>query len=316
MLARENALSSWIEAFDPQEPGPVFDCVVWHDGGGWRAVIDTDEDGDLGNETVLRPYGVAQETGLFAGQTASRYAVQVYDDGRILSIVTVVGSHGTHVAGIAAAYFPDEPARNGIAPGARILSVKIGDARLGSSSDRTGYLRALAARAQYKVDLMNMSFGGAEAFQDGNSVSNRVIRRLIQDYGVTAFISVGNNGPALSTLGAPGDTPEAIGVGAYVSAEMAAALYAAPAGSGATTFGFSSRGPAKSGHLGVSILGPGAAFAPVSFDSLARSDMKDGTSMSLPAVAGLGALLISGAKQAGLVVSPARIKAARCRSYA
>lgn len=310
LLARETLFDGWLEGFDPVEQDPVFDCVVWHDGTGWRVIVDTDADGNLRNEKMLRPYGVAQETGLFAGQTGGRFAVQVYDGGRVLSIVAVTGSHGTHVAGIAAAHFPEDPARNGIAPGARILSVKIGDTRMGSSSDGTGYLRALAACVQYKVDVMNMSFGGADAFQDGNNASNRIMRRLVQDYGVIAFLSAGNNGPALSTVGSPGDTPEVISVGAYVSKDMAAALYAAPEGSAATAFGFSSRGPTKSGHLGVSILGPGAAFAPVAFDSLNRTQMMNGTSMSSPSVAGVGALLVSGAKQAGLKTSPARIKAA------
>jgi len=309
-LARESLFDSLVSAFDPLDPEPVFDCVVWQDGTSWRVVLDTNEDGDLRDEKVLRPFGLAQETGLFGGQTGSRYAVQVYDEGRVLSIVTVVGSHGTHVAGIAAANFPGEPARNGIAPGARILSVKIGDTRLGSSADGTGYLRALAACAQYRVDLMNMSFGGPGDYQNGNDRANRIIRRLVQDYGVTAFLSVGNAGPALSTLGSPGDTPEAIGVGAFVSKEMAASLYAAPTGSAQTAYGFTSRGPAKAGHLGVDILGPGGAIAPVAFDSLSRSQLMNGTSMSSPSVAGVGALLISGAKQAGLKHSPARIKAA------
>jgi tripeptidyl-peptidase-2 len=309
-LARETQLDALIEGFDPLDPEPHFDCVVWNDGQGWRVLIDTDEDGDLGNETVLRPYGIARETGLFAGQTGSRFAVQVYDEGRLLSIVTVIGSHGTHVAGIASAHFPGEPARNGIAPGAQIVSVKIGDTRMGGSADGTAYLRALAACVQHKVDLMNMSFGGPSEYQDGNDTGNRFVRRLVQDYGVTAFISVGNSGPALSTIGSPGNTPEVIGVGAYVSKEMASALYAAPAGSAETTYGFTSRGPTKAGGLGVDILGPGGAIAPVAFDSLSRTQLMNGTSMSSPSLAGVGALLVSGAKQAGLKTSPARIKAA------
>ena len=81
-------------------------------------------------------------------------SVNVYESGDVVEIVSACSSHGTHVASIAAAHFPDEPQKNGVAPGAQIISISIGDSRLSSMETGTAMARAcmhLMKAEHYKV---------------------------------------------------------------------------------------------------------------------------------------------------------------------
>lgn len=66
--------------------------------------------------------------------------------------------------GITAAHFPDDPDANGVAPGAQIISCKVGDSRLGSMETGTGLMRGLVAVLQHKADIINMSYGEPTAY--------------------------------------------------------------------------------------------------------------------------------------------------------
>tara|TARA_Y100001934_G_scaffold270920_1_gene356603 strand:+ start:1851 stop:5675 length:3825 start_codon:yes stop_codon:yes gene_type:complete len=308
LVERVNQLKSLQSKYD--DPGPIYDCVVFNDGKVWRAVIDTDEDGDLTDEKAMTDFKTEREYSTFSRLDLLNYAVNIYDNGDLLSIVADCGDHGTHVAGIVAGNYPKQPELNGIAPGAQIISVKIGDTRIGSSSLGTGETRGIIATLQNRCDLVNMSYGG-DTYHPNKDRSARLISELVNKHGVIFVASAGNNGPALSTVGSPGGTTSAIiGVGAHVSEEMARVQYSLRDGAPAQNYTWSSRGPTFDGDLGVDITAPGGAIAPVSNWTLQRNALKNGTSMSSPNACGAIALLLSAAKAENIRYSPARIRRA------
>lgn len=88
--------------------------------------------GALAAAPALTDFDLERSWSTFSAYDACNFAVHLYDDGDVVSLVVDAGAHGTHVAGIAAAYHPTAPELNGVAPGAQIISCKIGDTRLGS----------------------------------------------------------------------------------------------------------------------------------------------------------------------------------------
>jgi tripeptidyl-peptidase-2 len=299
---------AWQKSWE--DPGPLLDCVVFHDGERWRAAIDTDEDGDLGEETLLTNFRDERRYGTFGPDALLNFALNIFENGKLLSIVVDSGTHGTHVAGIIAAHFPDQPELNGIAPGAQIVSVKIGDTRLGGMETAVGFVRGLAAVRALRCDIINLSYGEPTSTPNRGRLPD-LISEIVNEDGVVFVASAGNDGPALSTTGAPGATTSAIiGIGAYVSPAMMAVAYSMREALPETQYTFSSRGPSPDGAWGVSVSAPGGAIAPVPNWTLQRSQLMAGTSMAAPNAAGGVALILSGLKAANLPYSPASIRRA------
>ena len=85
-------LNSMVESYE--DHGPLMDVVMFHQGGTWKAVIDLDADGDLSTATPMAPFAVNRDVGELRFGSAVTFCVQVYDEGKTLSIVTDAGSHG------------------------------------------------------------------------------------------------------------------------------------------------------------------------------------------------------------------------------
>ena len=322
-----------------EDPGPVYDCVTFHDGSRWRAVIDTDEDGDLTDEKVLTNFRQERQYATFGNEMLVNFSVNIYDEGKLLSIVTNSSSHGTHVAGIVAAHNSRLPERNGIAPGAQIVSVKIGDTRLDSMETGAGLLRGFEAVKANKCHLINMSYG-EPSFSPNQGRLIQLFDQLIQEENVVFVASAGNAGPALFTVGSPGGTTSSIlGIGAYLSPSMMSTQYALPVGalpvanlqsepilqakqqahsamslfshsvpSNGIPYTWTSRGPTTDGDLGVDLFAPGGAIAPVPLATLAGYRQAHGTSMASPNACGNIALLLSAMKAEGKLYSPSSLK--------
>jgi tripeptidyl-peptidase-2 len=237
-----------------------YDVVVFHDGQDYRAVLDLCQNGDLTSVKPLADYKLYREYDYFDHADEVTFNAKFYDDGKLLSIVCSAGSHATHVAAIASAYFPNDPVLNGVAPSSQIVSIKIGDTRLGSMETKSALKRSIVAMIDNNVHLANLSYGEDAAFHNkGTWIKS--LQDSIEKHNIVFVSSAGNAGPNICTVGAPGGTSSSvISVGAYATASMIKAEYALLNQVNETPFTWSSRGPTLDGEKGVTVYAPGGYF--------------------------------------------------------
>ena len=132
-----------------------------------------------------------------------------------------------------------------------------------------------------------------------------MVNDLVWKHGIIFISSAGNDGPCLSTAGAPQVAADSIvGIGAVCTPQMVISEYGLPDSPTANTYTWSSRGPSSDGALGVKICAPGGAIAPIPKYNLSKNTLMNGTSMSSPNAAGNTALLLSALKQNKVSYTP------------
>lgn len=294
-----------------------FGLVAFKTKEGWLAYVDLDGDGNLDDEQPLWNYKEKLQSFHFRGnnpqeqRSLATFALNIFPDEKKVNFHFDGAGHGTHVAGIAAGYkINGQDGFNGVAPGAKVISLKIGDGRLAGGATRTGsmlkaYEYGVKFAKHYKGPVVfNMSFGiGSEI--EGQSSMDLTLNDLLDENEKLLFcLSGGNEGPGLSSIGLPAAAARVLTVGAMNTARMARNLYGADLNSD-RIFVFSSRG----GELNKpDIITPGGAESTV--PSYAIRDVMWGTSMASPQATGAVALIMSAAYHEHLPISGAMIKKA------
>jgi hypothetical protein len=289
--------------------------------------VDTDQDLSFADQSAMTDYRVRYDVGGFGTDNPVTdvrevlpFVVQTDGKHKFVNIGIVSGAHGSHVAGIVAGNSLFGGAMTGAAPGAKLVSV--GSCLFVAGCTAHSLIEGMTYLAkQANVDVINMSIGGLPSLNDGNNTRAALYDRLIETYNVQMFISAGNSGPGVNTVGDPSVASKVMSVGAYVTKATWQSNYGSDAANVDNLHPFSSRGPREDGGFKPQIVAPGAAVSttplwqpggPVAgtYDLPPGYGMFNGTSMASPQAAGATALLVSAANQAGVQHQPAQLRQA------
>ena len=289
--------------------------------------VDRSSDLDFANDPALGNFSATKQSSVLGTDIegtelveAMPYVIQTDGQAKAVNLGIVSGAHGSHVAGITAANGMFGGAMSGAAPGAKIVSVRVCLFVAGCTAHALIEGMTYAAKTA-NVDVINMSIGGLPSLNDANNARAVLYDRLIEQSNVQMFISAGNSGSGMNTVGDPSVASKVLSVGSSISAATWRSNYGSDSTQAMGLHGYSSRGPREDGGFKPEIVAPGSAISTVptwqpggpvggTYELPPGYAMFNGTSMASPQAAGVGALLVSAAKQAGVQVQPAQLRQA------
>ena len=225
--------------------------------------------------------------------------------------------HGTHVAGIVAGQ-GNAGTQTGIAPGAKIMAVKVLDETgYGSDSD---LISGVHFAMNHGADIINLSLGDPEM---GPSAVYRDLFNTVKDAGMVASVAAGNTGTSQYTYPVPfnvqcpgncpppwlhpdqvnlisGGTSGVISVGATDSNDshcdfscVGPVTWSAGANVGDyNDYPYENGDATQPGLIRPDISAPGANVTSLNYQTVTGYVAYDGTSMATPCVSGVLALLL------------------------
>ncbi len=249
------------------------------------------------------------DTGVAASPDFSGRLVQVTDSqtGKVSNCENLSGQstctdqygHGTFLAGLIAGNGASSGGRYvGVAPGAKILSIKVGgpDGSADVSNVLAGIQWAVTFRSQYKIKVLNLSLGTDSTSPWTTDPLNYAVERAWAA-GITVVVSASNRGPTAGTISKPADDPYVITVGAVDDLATASRT-------DDMLPDFSGRGPTADGLAKPDVVAPGAHLVSlravgstidVLFPTYVDTEYRQGsgTSMSAAVVSGVVALMLA-----------------------
>ncbi|MDQ3915744.1 MAG: S8 family serine peptidase [Actinomycetota bacterium] len=194
--------------------------------------------------------------------------------------------HGTYVSSILAGEGDGNPSMQGVAPGAALVSVKVGSSSSTSAAVDAALEWVIANKDTYGIDLVNMSLAGRDP-SDGTDSTSRLTNKLAAA-GITAFAGAGNGVPDPGGVSFPAVAKYAVTVGSMADPGDLAANE--PPGF-ALWFG-SERGPTLDGRIKPDIVAHGVDITAAQTGSVNGYKLSGGTSAASPFAAGVGALML------------------------
>jgi subtilisin family serine protease len=266
----------------------------------WVVYFDTNANGDLSDEEPIRNYKEKYDSFTIPnakGLAPFIFTLNIFPDENKVTFHFDDGSHGTHCAGIASGFNIGNAGLNGVAPGAKIISLKLGNNNYTggatvTESMKKAYLYADKISKERKEPcIVTMSFGiGSEL--EGRADMELFLSDLLKNNPyLYVSVSNGNEGPGISSTGLPSASSSIFSSGAVLASEVGRDDYGTTFNNNIILY-FSSRGGEVSKP---DVVSPGAATSTV--PNFSGGDRFWGTSMASPYSAGVMSLLLSASQK-------------------